>query len=483
MPDSIPSAAIMNDESKSSSWPLAWTLVVAVAAVAVYLYVSTDVRPPPIGGRVKGGVAELEALADRDDINVLFILIDTLRAERMGVYGYERDTTPFLSALSSTGIKFGRNIAQSSWTKTSMASMWTSFNPIRSGVTKFGDTVAADVIMPAEILQEAGFKTVGIYRNGWVSGYFGFDQGFEKYYRPTYAAPRGGQVTRFKPNVQAHTTDESLIGDAIEFLRIHGKTSRWMLYLHLMDLHEYTYDEESAVFGTTVADIYDNSVLRTDWVLSQLYGYLYESGLLDRTLVVVLSDHGEAFGERGIEGHARSVYPETTETPLILSLPFDIEGGVVVSDRTANVDVWPTILDLLGLPGRGDVDGVSRKPEIVAALAGEPLRADLAEEVSVAFLDENWGRPGTPRRPAISVLEGPYRYVRGSGSAGRTKEVLLSTEDGQARNRIGDLPDVAARLREEADRQLEMRAEFDSTDVELDEMQLNQLRALGYELP
>ena len=89
----------------------------------------------------------------------------------------------------------------------------------------------------------------------------------------------------------------------------------------------------------------------------------------------------------------------------------------------------------------------------------------------------------TPRRPAISVLDGPYRYLRGSGVSGQALEILLSTEDGQQMNRIDELPEVAARLREEADRQLEIKPEFEAADVELDSMQLNQLRALGYELP
>jgi len=469
----------MTDESKSSIWPL---VLMMIAAVGIYLYYSIEITPPAIGGRERGGVDAVEALAERDDTNILFILVDTLRSERMGVYGYERDTTPFLNAFASTGIRFDRHIAQSSWTKCSMASMWTGMNPLRAGVTKFNDTLSSEIEMPAEILKEAGFKTVGIYRNGWVSGYFGFDQGFDKYFRPTVVQALG-PAARIKPNVLSHGTDEHLIGDAIEFLRIHGKTSRWLLYLHLMDLHEYTYDEESSLFGTTIADIYDNSVLRTDWVLSQLYAYLHEEELLDNTLIVLISDHGEAFGERGIEGHARSVFPETTETPFLIQLPFDLESGVVVPERTTNVDVWPTILDLLGLPDQGNVDGLSRKSELIAAIKGESFASEVAADVSMAFLDENWGKPGTPRRPAISVLDGPYRYLRGSGVSGQALEILLSTEDGQQMNRIDELPEVAARLREEADRQLEIKPEFEAADVELDSMQLNQLRALGYELP
>ena len=470
----------MESEASRPVWPLA---LIAVAAIAFYLYSSIEVRvPEPVPERSVGGLAEIQALADRDDTNILFILIDTLRAERMGAYGYERATTPFMSKLAETGIRFDHHIAQSSWTKSSMASMWTGLNPIRSGVTKFNHAISRDVIMPAEILEEAGFKNVGLYRNGWVHGYFGFDQGFEKYYRPL-GIQGDLEVFRNRPNAEAHGTDEGLIGDAIEFLRIHGDSSRWFLYLHLMDLHEYTYDAESAIFGNTVSDLYDNSILRTDWVISTLHAYLEKKGLLDDTIIVVLSDHGEAFGERGFEGHARTVYPETTETPLIISLPFDLEKPVRVDARTANVDVWPTLLELIGLGGtERETDGVSRMPELLAAVEGGAT-PDAEKDVAVAFLDENWGHPNTPRQPSISVLEGGYRFVSGRDHGGRRFETLLSLEDEQQENRIEELPEVAARLREKAAGELKLDPVFEADTYELDEMQLDQLRALGYELP
>ena len=238
----------MGNKSSGRVWPLS---LIAAAAIGIYLYFSVDFTSKASDTRATGGVEDLAALADQDDTNVLFILVDTLRAERMSAYGYERDTTPFLSKLAATGIRFDHHIAQSSWTKSSMASLWTSLNPIRSGVTKFNHAISSEATMPAEIMSEAGFKTVGLYRNGWVHGYFGFDQGFDKYYRPMGNLINKA-VQQMRPNVQAHGSDESLIGDAIEFLRIHGKSSRWFLYMHMMDLHEYTYDEESALFGNTV---------------------------------------------------------------------------------------------------------------------------------------------------------------------------------------------------------------------------------------
>lgn len=471
----------MTTETRRKFWPI---LLVALIAFGIYAYSTIEIEPDPAGNRPTGGAAEIEALADRDDTNILFIVVDTLRAERMSAYGYERDTTPFLSKLAANGIRFGNNVAQSSWTKSSMASMWSGRTPLHVGITRFDQSISEKVDMPAEILAEAGFKTVGLYRNGWVNPSFRFNQGFEKYYRP-FAGYQDPRIQRMRPNAQKNGNDESVIADATEFLRIHGKTSRWFLYLHLMDLHEYTYDQESALFGNSVSDIYDNSILRVDWIISTLYDYLGTQGLLEKTIVVVLSDHGEAFGERGFEGHAREVFPETTETPLIISAPFSIEPGIVVSTRTNNMDLWPTLFDLIGVANPAtDLDGRSRREEILATARGDEASETAApEEPSIAFLDENWGTPGGARMPAVSVIDGKFRYVSGSGLNGRKFEVLLSTDDGQKRDQLAANPDVAERLREKAKSVLAEESLYESDVIELDKMQLDQLRALGYQLP
>ena len=460
-------------------WPF---VLLAVALIAAFLFRSIRIEPGESSWRPTGSVEDLVALSERTDTNILFVLIDTLRAERMSAYGYERDTTPFLTELASTGIRFDRHIAQSSWTKSSMASLWSSLTPLRVGVTKFNHTVPDDVQMPAELLADAGFMNVGLYRNGWVHGYFGFDQGFDKYFRPMGLGLKPSEV-QLRPNAQAHGNDETLIDDGIEFLRIHGESKRWFLYLHLMDLHEYTYDEESALFGNSIADLYDNSLLRTDWVVSKLYDHLGQRGLLDETIVVILSDHGEAFGERGFEGHARSVFPETTETPLIISLPFALEEPIVVSELTSNEDVWPTLLELAGVPDdRSGLDGHSRYDTIVASARGTAPEA-APDDVVMAYLDENWGRPGTDASSAVTVLDGPFRYVAGSDGDGKPFESLFSVEDGQQFDLASAETEVLERLRAVADREAGEPPVFEQQFYELDELQLDQLRALGYEIP
>jgi arylsulfatase A-like enzyme len=432
--------------------------------------------------RPRGSAEDIAGLRDRDDLNVLFIVVDTLRAERLGSYGYERDTSPVLDRLANTGVRFERHLAQSSWTKSSMASLWTGLYPARTGITRFDDVIPEAAEMATEVLREAGFQTIGLYRNGWVAPTFGFDQGFEVYQRPV-PKPLPPQVRRENPTLSEKGTDEGLVEAAVEFARVNGQR-RWFLYLHLMDLHEYVYDEESALFGASYSDIYDNSIRWTDGTIEILLEALAELGQLENTVIAVASDHGEAFLERGFEGHARRVYRETTEVPFFLSLPFRIEPGVVVQARTSNVDIWPTILDLLGLQPPQGIDGRSRVPDILSSASGQAPGAE--NPPVIADLDQNWAQRERDPLPTIAVVEGAYRYVRVEQSGDRrTEELYDATDDPrELRDRAAEEPEALERLRATADAYYETEPTWGEAPTrEIGELELNLLRALGYQIP
>ncbi len=461
-------------------WP--WTLA-GVGILIAFLASTIRFGPgSPLDARPVEAPDAIEALAQRRP-NLLLILIDTLRAEHLSAYGYERPTSPFLEELAAGGIRFARHLSQSAWTKSSMASLWTGRLPARAGVLRFSDALPTSARMPAEILREAGFRTVGIFRNGWVSGYHGFDQGFDLYARPA-PRPLPADLQRQNPTLSQAGSDTDAMEMASEFLRLNGG-DRWFLYLHLMDVHEYTYDTESALFGTANMDIYDNAVRRTDWVIEDLVRQLAVLGQLRNSVLVIASDHGEAFGERGFEGHAREVHRESTEVPLLISLPFRLERGIVVSERSSNVDLWPTLLDLLGLPALDAADGRSRVPEILAAARREAAPEDGA--TAIAHLDTSWGQRVETTAPMVAIREGHFRYVQFRNPMGQIREQLFDA-DADAReldNRLAEEPAVAERLRGEADRYLASRPvwEGETQPLELDELQLNQLRALAYAVP
>jgi arylsulfatase A-like enzyme len=452
-----------------------WFYFVAGALmVAAAIYSQLDIRMDP---RPLGEPADIETLHERNDLNILFVLIDTLRADRLSAYGYERETSPTLDKLAVDGILFSDLMSQSSWTKCSMSSLWTGLYPVSTGVTRSPQGLPDEALMPAEIIREAGFRTAAIWRNGWISPGFGFSQGFEVYHSPR-SAPTPMSVRREKPTLGVTGTDQDVINSAIEFLRAQGD-ERWFLYVHLMDVHQYVYDEDTALFGTTYSDIYDNSIRWTDRVLGSLIHDLDVRGLRDKTLIVVAGDHGEAFGEHGREGHARDVQGEVTTTPLIISLPFRLEPGVVVEAATENVDLWPTILDLLKLPPLENIDGQSQLSAIIAASRGEAVPP--RETPRYAHLDQTWGRTKEEPRPMVAVREGPYRLVRAHGTKG-----WLYNRTNDPREQVDvsdDEPEVLARLQAFADEYLERPpAPWKASDVELDDAQLEQLRALGYQI-
>jgi arylsulfatase A-like enzyme len=455
----------------SRAFYLVAALLMIAAALASQLDIRRDVRPG-------GDLEDVERLAERDDLNVLFILIDTLRADRLSSYGYERPTSPNLDALAATGVRFAEQMSQSSWTKCSMASLWTALYPVRTGVTRSPQAISQDARMPAEILADAGYRTFAIWRNGWISPSFGFSQGFEVYHNPR-PRPLPQRLRREKPTVGVAGTDQDIVQSAFEFLRSH-EDERWFLYVHLMDVHQYVYDEDSALFGTSYSDIYDNSIRWTDRVVGSLVDGLDKRGLRDRTLIVVAADHGEAFGEHGREGHARDVYGEVTTTPFILSLPFRLDPGVVVEAPSANVDIWPTLLDLLGLPPLEDVDGHSQLPALLAAARGESA-PEPGDGLRFSHLDQAWGRTAQPARPMVAVSDGRYRLVRRHEEL--PGELYDRSQDALEQRDLAEAePEVLERLSAELDAYLErpQAAWSVAPDVELDEAELEQLRALGY---
>jgi arylsulfatase A-like enzyme len=362
-----------------------------------------------------------------------------------------------------------------------MASLWTGFYPSRTGITRYDHIIPSAARMPAEILQEAGFLTVGLYRNGWVAPTFGFDQGFEIYQHPA-SKPLPPEARMANPSLGDKGSDEGLVEHALEFLRTTGE-QRWFLYLHLMDLHEYLYDAESAIFGSSYSDIYDSSIRWTDGTIESLLWSLSGLGLLERTLIVFVSDHGEAFLERGYEGHAREVYRESTEVPFLIAFPFKLDPGVVIETRTRNIDVWPTLLDMLGLEAPEGADGRSLLPQILAAATGEVVEPE--GELAIAHLDRTWGKRGNDPSRTIAVANGKFRYVRAEEPDGPREQLFDATDDTlELHDLAAEQPETTRRLAAEANAYFENEPVWGEPPTrELDELELKLLRALGYAIP
>ncbi|MDJ0849240.1 MAG: sulfatase [Myxococcota bacterium] len=429
--------------------------------------------------RPTGTAQDITKLRERGDLNVVFVLIDTLRADRLGAYGYERPTSPNIDALASSGILFQNALAQSSWTKTSMASIWTGTYPANNGIIRYNDVMPEEARMPAEVFREAGYRTAGIWRNGWVAPNFGFSQGFEFYLNPKPGRERQRAQGRHPAGGALKGTDEDIVTSAFEFIDNFGR-ERFFLYLHFMDLHQYVYDEASARFGTSYSDVYDQSINWTDRLIGLIVERIDSIGALPNTIFVIASDHGEAFQEHGIEGHARNLYSEVVNVPIVISLPFMLEGGIVVKERVLNVDIWPTVFELIGLPPLPATDGRSLVPLVMAAAAG---REDGSfARPAIAHLDRRWGTPDVSD-PLVSVTEGDKRLLWMANRPAKSRLFDLAQDPAEKTNLYDPEDPEATRLEGLARRYYEEAENpwgVEPKQVELDELRLNQLRALGY---
>ena len=443
--------------------------LLAAVAVASQFRLQNPSRPV-------GTIDDLASLRTRKP-NVVFIVVDTLRADRLSAYGYVRPTSPVLADLARHGVRFARVEAQSSWTKTSMASLWTGLFPTRIGVLRSSHGIPSEAVLPAELFQQAGYVTAGIWRNEWVGPGFGFQQGFDTYLRalPTPLPPG----FRRRPGAdRLPGSDEDVTEAGITFLETHGQQP-FLLYLHYMDVHEYAYDEVAANldFGASLSDSYDAAIHWVDRNVAAVLTHLERSGLSKNTLVVIAADHGEGFREHGLDGHANSLYQEVSRVPLIFALPFRLDPGIVVESLARNVDIWPTVLDLVGLPPLRQADGRSLVPAIEATARGE---SHGVEAVSYAYLDRNW-KSGLPTRPIVSVLSNERRLVLKTRPKRKLELFDHSTDPTEQHNLANERPDWVAELEQQLEEHLRQTPLWGPPEeVEIDEMSRKLLRALGY---
>ena len=409
--------------------------------------------------------------------SLLFILVDTLRADRLGSYGYPRATSPFLDEIARGGVSFHRALSPSSWTKPAIASLFTASYPANHGVLRANDALTDRALLPAEVLRAAGYRTGGVVGNHWLSRRFGFEQGFDAYQRFTrdYVL----QQKRRDPDSGAsgHWVDRDITASAVEFLRTAGGTP-FFLYLHYMGVHNYLSDPAPPQFGTQPSDRYDNAVAEVDRQIAELLRSLEELELRSSTLVVITSDHGESLSERGFDGHGVSLYAQEVLVPLLLSQPLPLDEARVVELPVSSIDVFPTLYEILGveppagLLGRSLVPLVQSGPDAVGA--GRPV---------FSHLDRRWSQLAREPEPIASVQLGRYYYVRDLNDPRRAQLFDSLADPAQLESLTGRAgPAIANPLRRELRRYATLAQDErgSSKQVEIGREILKELEQLGY---
>jgi len=453
----------------------------------------------------------------KDRPNLLLISVDTLRADRLGCYGYDRPTSPNIDRLAAEGVLFENAFSSSPKTTPSHMSILTGLYPRTHNVYMWGKdsqgiytgkTLSEEIPTLAEILKGFGYTNVAFTGGANVAGKIGFDRGFEiydeesntaaavrwlrenadrrffmfyhTYYTHSPYLPPPPYDTKYDPSYSGGIPSHDEMREELGLEKDELWTGIWEV------LHSRFWsavDPGNPADRNHLSSLYDGSIEYVDKTfIRELIDTLRETGVLDKTLIVFTSDHGEEFFEHGRVEHD-SIYSEVARVPLVLRFPGRLPAGRRIGQLVRSIDILPTVLELIGIPLDSEIQGTSLLP---AVLEGENLELDV-------YADFNDYLP-----PVIeSVRAGPWCLlmdqreidpVKVTGAPPLRFFKLYNIEDDPAevRDLSGTHPDVLTRLRT---RMRELRIEssrkhseegLDQEDASVDRWNVERLKALGY---
>ena len=327
--------------------------------------------------------------------NIIVISIDTLRSDFLGCYGYPRPTSPTLDKLASKGVLFEDASTPSPWTLPAHVSLLTGLYPNHHSVKDVETKISTDIPTLAGILSRDGYSTAAVVNSLLLDEKFGFGRGFDYY----SCIPDTDDAVGCAPAITA---------EAIDWL-VKNKKQQFFLFLHYYDVHsDYSslprYEAQfvepyfGIADGTTgqllqfrngyvklnegdakhLADLYAASIRQIDDELEKFFSFLRKRKLLDNTLIVVTSDHGEEFFEHGGVLHGRTQFQELIHVPLIFQ-GLNLPEGQRVKHMVSLVDIFPTIVSLTGSEVPSTVDGVDISPLWREKSFQPPMRFIFAE--------------------------------------------------------------------------------------------------------
>jgi arylsulfatase A-like enzyme len=460
------------------------------------------------------GIGGPEGPSD-DSLSIVLVSIDTLRADHLGCYGYDRPTTPNIDHLATEGVLFEQCVNTGGGTLPVHMSMLTSLAPAVHGIFPGnGRALAEDHTTLAEALQDAGYATAAFVDGGYLSGNFGFTQGFDQYFDRNYKGVLG--------KIESYFDDgglEELLPRALAWLSRH-RNRPYFLFLHTYDTHSavsrlpyespppfldrfvdpsYSGSFDGCREGRCASELllwhnqarrqgdlgpnelftpeemeymialYDGAIAYVDYQIGLLLEALDDFGVAQRTLVVLTSDHGEEFLEHGLLLHDQN-YEEVARVPLILRFPDRDHAGNQVANLVSTLDILPTLLDAVRAPSLPQAMGLSLLPLVSSPSAGRFERPVHIASGREKLRTRNWSMLAESSRPAelYSLADDPTEKV----------------------NLIAEYPNVAAKLYEQLlqirSSEILVRERFGFTDHEEAELapdELEKLRALGYAEP
>lgn len=440
--------------------------------------------------------------------NILILLMDTLRADRLGCYGYGRATSPVVDRLAERGTLFTRCYAPSDYTQASTASLFTGRYPLAHGYVNSDYILEDDNLTLAEIFRDAGYTTAAFIANGLAGRKYRMDQGFDEHFERNRASAF------------------ELAGAAREFIgrQAPAGSPPFLAYLHFLDVHDphrippddfgrladpaaFVFDmqdtlllesmvmrawwstvqkwreegsdpEQVARYFEDYSDLYDSSIAYWDEAVGSILEALARNGLDRNTVVVVTSDHGEQLLEHGFFGHANSGYDVGLHVPLVIFDPAGDGSGRRISRPVSLIDVLPTLLARAGMPLPDRVQGRSLWPFSSGSAPGSDDRPIYSEGTFFA---------NRPVGTLIQTLrEGRWKLIL--DRLRDSKELYdLGRDPGETRNLLEIETGVADRLYGELQRHYNRNLDLFNarrrSQADRTEEKLRELRSLGYITP
>jgi arylsulfatase A-like enzyme len=373
--------------------------------------------------------------------NIILIVVDSLRADHLSSYGYARPTTPNLDALlAGQGVRFSDVTSAAPWTCPSNAALATGRTPTSLGASwlTIGASVPANAQTLAESLHDAGYYTAGFVNNACVRGRYGFAQGYDLYDDAFVDRPKSDAENKVR-------ADE-----------VNGKVTGWLttdwpaantggrplfLFVYYMEPHvfydppapydtlydpDYTGPLTPASFGIGqdvvegrfvpsprdidhLLALYDGEITFWDVYVGELLNELQQQGLLDNSLIVLTSDHGEMFGEHGKWVHGTALYEEEVRVPLVMRYPGRIAPGQVITTPVQSMDLMPTILEYAGAAVPANLQAAGLRGLIEGR--GAPARRGVYSELDSIKDTSHWGYWLAPKTDLRSAREGQWKLI------------------------------------------------------------------------
>ncbi len=421
-----------------------------------------------------GGASERAAAAPDRPFNVLLLSIDTLRADHLSCYGYERETSPALDRFAANAYVFEQAYSESSWTLPSHFSMLTGLLPASHGVQAAHLLPSDEVTLLAPLMKAAGYATFAMTGSGWMSDKR-FGPGFD-----TFRREKGFAESLPRVNEYIDGDPAAPFFGFLHTFEVHcpyTPAEPWASLFRHPDAQpfdttnrcgnpHYTMVELSLGERLHIVDMYDGSIRQMDDAFAAFLARLEASGALANTIVIVTSDHGEEFFEHGNVGHGTTLHREVLSIPLIVHVPG--RPGGRIDAPVGLIDIVPTIAELTGLELAGALDGRSLVPLFDGDKTGWPTMR-LSELEKKNHVD-SW--MGPDRHLIIDRDSQTKSFYRTEGDPNEAHD-LFATQRAEARQLVREVNDFHSTLRVRG-------TPGKIPPREVTEKELEELRRLGY---